>query len=134
MNLGYGQKEVWLMVRCSGWSTTLLNSIGQIYIFGIFDGLGFRGRVSHQLRLLGFPPGYPPTTRERYEPSTAIKQYSTGRSSVLGLSDDGKVWSWTDDVAVLVKSVHVDLVENKVIEVQTGPLSKPVGYQIRKYC
>ncbi|KAL9632864.1 MAG: hypothetical protein Q9164_005045, partial [Protoblastenia rupestris] len=107
-------------VQCGGWSTTLLNSIGQVYIFGIFDGLGFRGRVSHQLRLLGFPPGYPPTTRERYEPSTAIKQYSTGRSSVLGLSDDGKVWSWTDDVAVLVKSVHVDLVENKVIEVQTG--------------
>ncbi|KAL9125556.1 MAG: hypothetical protein Q9217_005255 [Psora testacea] len=107
-------------VQCGGWSTTLLNSIGQIYIFGIFDGLGFRLRGSSQLRLLGFPPGYPPTTKDRYEPSTAIKQYCHGRSSVLGLSDDGKVWSWTNDTAVLVRSVHVDLRENKVLEVQTG--------------
>ena len=91
-------------------------------MFGVLDGLGFRPRASPRLRLLGFPPGYPPTTKDRYEPSTAIKQYSTGRGSVLGLSDNGRVWSWTSDTAVLVKSVHVDLRENKVLEVQTGSL------------
>ena len=89
-------------------------------MFGIFDGLLYRPSGGSQLRLLGFPPGYPPTKTGRYEPSTAIKQYSTGRSSVLGLSDDGKVWSWTSDTAVLIKSVHVDLMDNKVLEVQTG--------------
>lgn len=74
------------------------------------------------LRRLEFPPAYPPTTNARYEPSTAIKQYSTGRASVLGLADDGKVWMWESDMGFQVKPMHVDLVENRVKSVVAGGL------------
>lgn len=39
---------------------------------------------------------------------------------MLGLADDGKVWSWTQETGVLIKSVHVDLVGNKVSRVAAG--------------
>ena len=108
-------------VQCGGWSTTLLNSDGAIYIFGVLDGESRRqSSHSQDLRRLGFPNAYPPATSERYEPSTAIKQFSTGRKSVLGLADDGKVWMWQSDIAFQVKPIHVDLVANKVIRVAAG--------------
>ena len=94
-----------------------------MFIFGIFDGISYRFNNPSRLRQLSFPPAYPATTRARYEPSTAIKQFSTGRSSVLGLADDGRVWSWTGetgDTGVSVKSVHVDMIEHEVLEVQAG--------------
>ncbi len=67
-----------------------------------------------------FPPAYPQNSNSRYEPSTAIQHISTGRSSVLGLSDDGKVWSWTADVAVLIKPWNIDIREHKVEKVVAG--------------
>lgn len=72
------------------------------------------------LERLGFPPAYPPTTNERYEPSTAIQQYSTGRSTVLGLADDNKVWMWESLNGFQIKPMHVDLIENKVTRVVAG--------------
>ena len=109
-------------IGCSrGWSTTILNSIGTIYMYGMFDRLRSRGRAD--LRRLSFPqPAYPMTTKTRYEPSTAIRQYSTGRASVLGLSDDGKVWMWESDVGFQIKLAHVDMVENTVDRVVAGKL------------
>lgn len=107
-------------IRCSrGWSTTMLNSIGAIYMYGILDQ-----RLGRQadLRRLSFPPAFPITTKARYEPSTAIQQYSTGRSSVLGLSDDGKVWMWESDMGFQIKLAHVDMVGNKVDRVVAGKL------------
>ena len=98
-------------------------------MYGVFDGLSLNVYASAPggpLHQLGFPPAYPPTTKFRYEPSTAIKQFSSGRSIVLGLADDGKVWCWNGTgnwVSVLIKSVHVDLVAHEVLEVQAG---KPV--------
>ena len=103
-----------------GWSTTILNSIGAIYMYGIFDGQRSVGQVG--LRRLSFPPAYPTTTRTRYESSTAIQQYSTGRSSVLGLSDDGKVWMWESVMGFQIKLSHVDMVGNKVDRVIAGEL------------
>lgn len=111
-----------MLINSRGWSTTILNSIGAIYMFGIFDGLRFSRRGRLGLRRLSFPPGYPATTKTRYEPSTAIKQFSSGRSSVLGLADDGKVWMWEQDVGFQVKLVHVDLGGNKVDRVIAGRL------------
>ena len=98
-----------------GWSTTLLNSTGVIYAFGIFNGLTFTEVRGEELKKLSFPPAYPPTTNERYEPSTAIRQYSTGRTHILGLSDDGRIWMWTRETAFLVKPLHVD-VDGRVVE------------------
>ncbi len=75
-----------------------------------------------RLRRLSFPPAYPETTKIRYEPSTAIQQYSTGRFSVLGLADDGKVWMWDSNVGFQIKLMHVDLVQNRVERVVAGKL------------
>ena len=95
-----------------GWSTTLLNSVGQIYAVGIIDGQR-PSHTSRELTRLEFPAYYPPTTKERYEPSTAIQQYSAGRSHVLGLSDSGRIWLWTNITrpAKLIKFIHVDVLE-----------------------
>ena len=87
-------------------------------MYGIFDGQRSRGRAG--LRRLGFPPLYTATTKAIYEPSTAIRQYSTGRSSVLGLSDDGRVWMWESVVGVEIKLSHVDIVNNQVERVFAG--------------
>ena len=101
-------------LQCGGWSTTLLNSTGQLYAVGIFNGLRSRRRVAPKLSRLIFPPGYAPSGRERYEPTTAIKQYSCGRIHVLGLSDSGKIWQWEDieKPAMHIKFLHTELLEN----------------------
>ena len=84
----------------------------------------------HHMRQLSFPPNYYLTSNVSYWPSTAIKQYSTGRSNVIGLSDDGKVWEWRNDMwgyknntADLIVSVQVDLEAHKVLEVQAGAIA-----------
>lgn len=90
-------------------------------MFGTFNGLRNGPHVgSHSLNRLDFPPAYPQTTNDRYEPSTAIQQFSTGRTSVLGLADDGKVWMWESLLGFQVKPIHVDLVENRVVRVVAG--------------
>ena len=64
---------------------------------------------------LRFPAGYPSTATESqyYEPSVAIRHFSAGRSHILGLSDNGKIWSWyhAKKAALQVKFAHVDLRE-----------------------
>ncbi|KAL9593233.1 MAG: hypothetical protein Q9219_007633, partial [cf. Caloplaca sp. 3 TL-2023] len=112
-------------VQCGGWSTTLLNSIGCLYLYGAINEISAfmtrSVRISRdgtagapQARRLTFPPAYPSTTKDLYEPSTAIAQFSTGRKHVLGLADDGKVWQWNVEVARLIKPLHVDIVENRI--------------------
>ena len=112
-----------------GWSTTILNSDGAVYMYGVFDGLRAGGYTG--LRRLSFPPAYPTTTRTRYEPSTAIQQYSTGRSSVLGLSDDGKVWMWESVMGFQIKLALVDTVANKVDRVVAGRMPDPTASEGR---
>ena len=89
------------------------------YISGVLDG-NIRRQFFPFSRRLTFPLAYPLTTGTRHEPSTAIKQLSTGRSNILGLSDDGKVWSWTNDIAVMIKPFHVDLRGHEVTTVVAG--------------
>ena len=79
------------------------------------------------LRRLAFPPGYPPTTKTRYEPSTAIQQYSTGRSHILGLSDDHKVWLWTRDQGVQIEFLALPLKSEDVLRVVAGCVTDPFG-------
>lgn len=96
----------------------LLNSIGVIYVSGVVNGLGSFARINSQS--LSFPPSYPPTSRDQYEPSTAIQQLSVGRSHILGLSDNGNVWFWCRRLAYLVQPLDVEMVENKVTRVVAG--------------
>lgn len=111
-----GTKSVGVVadLQCGGWSTTLLNSTGQLYAVGTFNGLRSRPQADPRLSRLRFPPGYAQSGPERYEPSTAIKQYSCGRIHVLGLSDSGKIWQWDHikEPAMHIKFLHTDLVEN----------------------
>ncbi|MCJ1437909.1 hypothetical protein MMC27_007296 [Xylographa pallens] len=101
-------------VQCGGWSTVLLNHFGQLFIVGVLNAEIFPSRATVDSTRLTFPPGYPPTTKDRYDPATAIRRYSVGRSHVLGLSDSGKIWEWSNNnlKAKFVKFISVDITEN----------------------
>ena len=68
-----------------------------------------------RLKPLRFPAGYPTNSNESQyeEPSIAIRQFSAGRTHILGLSDSGRIWSWYDDKkpALHVKFANVDIRE-----------------------
>lgn len=106
----------------SGWSTTLLNSIGVLYLVGNFNGLAFHETGDTDIKQLVFPAGYPPTTSSRYESSTAIREFSTGRNHVLGLADDGKVWYWAQAEARQIKLSSVSMTGRNVVRAVAGEL------------
>jgi SCF-associated factor 1 len=108
-------------LQCGGWSTSLLTSKGAIYTVGVMDGMQFnqpRAPGMQQAKMdptpLRFPPGFA-QPRERYDAATAIKQFSSGRGHVLGLSDSGRIWTWQniDDAALHVRFLHHDTVEGE---------------------
>ena len=96
----------------------MLNSRGVIYIFGIFDEvlvpLDDRS-FGATMRMLKFPEEYHQTTASRYDPQTAIRQFSAGRFHMLGLTDDGRVWSWQSDVGRLVRSSNHEAIPMKEV-------------------
>ncbi|KXT09668.1 hypothetical protein AC579_9979 [Pseudocercospora musae] len=107
-------------IQCGGWSTTLLTAKGALYTVGVLDGLQFDHRRPPHVQQphlsptpLKFPTGMP-HPRKRYDPATAAKQFSAGRSHVLAVSDSGMIWSWhnVDLPGLRVKFVHHDLKEN----------------------
>ncbi|KAJ4990135.1 hypothetical protein SVAN01_04416 [Stagonosporopsis vannaccii] len=101
-------------MQSGGWSTTLLTADGALHTAGVLNGLVTR--VSYdRMAPLTFPTAfmYSANDPKAYEPSVAIRQFSAGRSHVLGLSDNGKIWSWYNakKAALQVKFAHVDLRE-----------------------
>lgn len=89
-------------LQCGGWSTTMLTAKGALYVVGVIDGLQMNHRNPPYMQTvmsepvpLHYPSGFPPPY-ERYEPTTAVKQFSTGRAHILALSDSGRIWSWQD--------------------------------------
>ncbi|KAH6642199.1 regulator of chromosome condensation 1/beta-lactamase-inhibitor protein II [Boeremia exigua] len=101
-------------MQCGGWSTTLLNADGILYTAGMLDGQVALSS-NEGMRRLTFPTGfqYSINDPEAHEPSIAIRQFSAGRSHILGLSDTGKIWSWynSKNAALQVKFAHVELNE-----------------------
>ena len=108
------------------------------------NGEDYHQAPSPSLVRLHFPPGYPITSKGRYEPATAIRQFSTGRSHVLGLADNGKVWMWynINQHGWNMRPLHVDLVENgpasgggRVTQVVAGKITaRPCkGFEQRAY-
>jgi SCF-associated factor 1 len=101
-------------MQCGGWSTTLLTSKGTLHTAGVLDGQRIL-IATGPLQPLRFPEGYPPTATEAQyeEPTVAIRQFSSGRAHILGLSDSGRMWSWYDvkKPALQVKFIALQLKE-----------------------
>jgi SCF-associated factor 1 len=122
-----GSRELGIIadMQCGGWSTTLLTSKGRLYSVGIFDGLTIIHHYSTGRGLwpLNYPAGYSqPNNAHYYEPATAIRQFSSGRSHVLALADNGKIWSWyaIDKPAMQVKFLTIETQEFSTSETSGG--------------
>lgn len=106
-----------MLKRLRGWSTTLLNSQGAIFILG-----GFPRRYASSMKIrnkLEFPPPIPSPTAVQLEP--AIKQFSQGRVFSLGLDDHGVVWWWeTYNLTYRVAVTNIDLNQHTVTRVVAG--------------
>lgn len=94
-------------LQCGGWSTTLLSSRGDLYSVGILD------------RDEGMPVGrkFDRLTRLDYRSKVPIKGLSAGRKHVLGLDEEGNVWSWD----------RIDLPAWQIYDVVPLKASKVVG-------
>lgn len=73
-------------------------------MFGAFDGSLSPFCSITAMIMLQFPEQYRQTTASRYDPCTAIRQFSAGRYHLLGLTDDGSVWSWISEVGFRISS------------------------------
>ena len=100
-----------------------------MFLIGNFQGLTWDEAQDTALKKLTFPEGYPPTSKSRYEPCTAIKQFSNGRNHILGLADDGKIWYWARRGGLQIKFLHVDLTEKNVSRVVAGSVVVLFAYQ-----
>ena len=107
-------------LQAGGWSTTLLTSKGALYTVGVIDGhqmnhprRPYMQKIAVEPVALRYPPGFPRPC-ERYDRSTAIKQFSAGRAHILALSDSGRIWSWQniEHAAWHVKFLQHDTVED----------------------
>ncbi|KAK3701194.1 hypothetical protein LTR37_015573 [Vermiconidia calcicola] len=100
-------------LQCGGWSTTLLTHKGALYTTGVIDGRTLNLGIRLEPVPLRYPPGFP-HPYDRYDPSTAVKQFSAGRAHILALSDSGRIWSWhsIEQAALHVKMLNYDTTEN----------------------
>jgi SCF-associated factor 1 len=77
--------------------------------------VGWSGKEGQQPTALRFPVGFPYNNAlaAYEEPTIAIRQFSSGRSHILALSDSGRIWSWysVNKPALHVKFLDVDLTE-----------------------
>jgi SCF-associated factor 1 len=125
-------------LQCGGWSTTILTSKGSLHTAGMLNGMqdfGFRSEFSDRRpQALRFPAGalYGATLGAYEEPTVAIRQFSAGRTHILGLSDSGRIWSWynVDKPAMHVKFLHVGITEAS--SRQSSPASKPLYGRVKQ--
>ncbi|KAF2238784.1 RCC1/BLIP-II [Viridothelium virens] len=112
-------------LQCTARSTTVLTSQGILCSVGALE----EGNRNPAFRDLRFPPGFP-SPRERYDPATAIKQFSAGCNHILALSDSGKIWVWhdIDQAGSQVKFLDIDLLEGETGQKQgNGRVKKVVA-------
>ncbi len=73
-------------LQCGGWSTTILSSDGKLYTTGAID--------SRDGRLIGGASDEFCQLEYLTQSTSAIGQFSSGRSHVLALTDNGQIVSW----------------------------------------
>jgi SCF-associated factor 1 len=115
-------------LQCGGWSTSIINDRGVLMTAGIIDGITQFGEHP-DLKPMVYPPGFPQPV-ERYDPSVALREFSSGRSHILGLSDTGIIWSWNNvlDPSVQIKFHNLALVENVATETEGSVRSVVAGW------
>lgn len=76
----------------------MLTSDGVLYSVGVLNNDNSRRVSTPKLHPLKFPE----IDTDSGDKATTIRQFSSGRTQVLGLSDDGRIWSWevSDDPGV----------------------------------
>lgn len=84
----------------------MLTSDGLLYSVGILNASHVRRVSNPKLHPLKFPE-----VDSGGNEATAIRQFSSGRSQILGLSDDGRIWSWevSDDPGVHIRFTSVQI-------------------------
>ncbi|KAL9086496.1 MAG: hypothetical protein Q9165_007112 [Trypethelium subeluteriae] len=113
-------------LQCTARATTVLTSQGILCSVGALSEVGNRNPA---FRDMIFPPGFP-SLRGRYDPSTAIQQFSAGLSHILALSDSGKIWFWDDidEAGIQIKFVDIDILEGEFGQKQgNGRVKKVVA-------
>ncbi|KAK2745236.1 hypothetical protein FQN57_003931 [Myotisia sp. PD_48] len=115
-------------IQCGGWCTSVLSSDGVIYLSGDIDQTGYGYLwATPGYNPLHFP-GQPENGRATYSPRTAIKQYSSGRAHILGLSDDGTLWYWGNTVpAQSIEFKNVVTIRNPRNRLEPGAITKIVA-------
>ena len=73
-------------LQCGGWSTTVLSAAGKLYTSGVID--------SRNGRLIGEATDHFRRLEYLTQSTSAINQFSSGRSHVLALTDHGQIISW----------------------------------------
>ncbi|GBF61651.1 F-box protein [Trichophyton mentagrophytes] len=116
-------------LQCGGWSSSCLTSDGELYLTGRIDGVFYDYSTASGYQRLKFDAEYPATSAESYNKSTAIKQFSSGRRHILGLSDEGIIWSWShrDHSARLVEFSCARTVLNSRDPCTPGTVTKVVA-------
>lgn len=101
-------------MQCGGWSTSLLTSDGALRVSGVLDGGDIRQHTRTFATTLTYPSAFV-QPEQRYDPSTAVKQYSQGRSHLLALSDSRRIWSWrnADRAAINIRFINHDTIEGR---------------------
>lgn len=101
--------------QCGGWMTVMLNSKGSLFIHGVMTQIEhpYQKPTVGDPKPLSYPAGFV-SPSERYEATTAIRQFSTGQAHVLGLADSGRIWTWNDanHHALQVKFLTIGLREH----------------------
>ncbi|KAF2453244.1 regulator of chromosome condensation 1/beta-lactamase-inhibitor protein II [Lineolata rhizophorae] len=114
-------------LQCGGWSTTLLTSNGTLHTVGELDG-GRRPRnIRGNLRELTYPIPFSPTS-DAYNPYCRIKQFSSGRSHVLGVADSGSIWSWS---SASKPGIHIKFMSHELYEGSQYSPTRPHGSVIK---
>ncbi|KAJ8108857.1 hypothetical protein OPT61_g7877 [Boeremia exigua] len=120
-------------MQCGGWSTTLLTANGALHTAGILDGQ-VTAASNARISPLTFPAGfsYSVNSPEACEPSIAIRQFSAGRSHILGLSDNGKIWSWNNAKKAALQ-IKFALIESREQTKESPPANEASAFgQVRQ--
>lgn len=75
-------------LQCGGWSTTMLNDKGVLFTVGVLNGIS-NWDTKSEVTQMKFP-----STVENNAARVAVRQFSSGRTHMLGLSDDDTIWNW----------------------------------------